>query len=92
MHTHIQDTLFFGGGFLLFLSPIAISASCFCFLHPFLPADYLAGTLSFFNSFFLSGHLLDAAKLESALKASLGDVTFHEAYERTGECLTYMFR
>ena len=34
-----------------------------------------------------AGHLLDAEKLQEALKASLGDVTFHEAYERTGRII-----
>ncbi len=31
--------------------------------------------------------MLDAEKLQEALKASLGDVTFHEAYERTGRII-----
>mmetsp|Transcript_71757 Transcript_71757/g.116326 ORF Transcript_71757/g.116326 Transcript_71757/m.116326 type:complete len:723 (+) Transcript_71757:229-2397(+) len=34
-----------------------------------------------------TGHMLDAEKLEQALKASLGDVSFHEAYERTGRII-----
>ena len=34
-----------------------------------------------------TGHFLDAEKLETALKASLGDTTFHEAYERTGRII-----
>ena len=34
-----------------------------------------------------TGHWLDSAKLDDALTASLGDVTFHEAYEKTGRII-----
>jgi predicted acylesterase/phospholipase RssA len=36
---------------------------------------------------FRTGHLMDSKKLAAALQRSLGDVTFREAYERTGRVL-----
>ena len=34
-----------------------------------------------------TGHLMDVQKLKNALQKHIGDVTFHEAYERTGRIL-----
>eukprot|EP00292_Cryptomonas_paramecium_P004922 CAMPEP_0113701832 /NCGR_PEP_ID=MMETSP0038_2-20120614/24813_1 /TAXON_ID=2898 /ORGANISM="Cryptomonas paramecium" /LENGTH=513 /DNA_ID=CAMNT_0000625807 /DNA_START=203 /DNA_END=1741 /DNA_ORIENTATION=- /assembly_acc=CAM_ASM_000170 len=34
-----------------------------------------------------TGHLMDVKKLQSALMQNMGDVTFHEAYERTGRII-----
>jgi len=34
-----------------------------------------------------TGHLMDVEKLQKALQENVGDITFHEAYERTGRIL-----